>query len=193
MASFRKNFKPTVDEKMKTFLTLYDYIKENKTSCIDCENLEVKNVERFGTTKYSSVCKISGECVLYPKYCNNYKFSDKTKRNIINCWIDILKEKEGKRKMMIKDYIGEPALLEQFAEECNELAQASLKYARKLRGENPTPKTEQEILDNLHEEIADVLVCLDELTKTGKIDCEYVMRIKQEKRKRWKERVKIND
>lgn len=77
MASFRKNFKPTVDEKMKTFLTLYDYINENKTSCIDCENLEVKNVERFGTTKYSSVCKISGECVLYPKYCNNYKFSDK--------------------------------------------------------------------------------------------------------------------
>lgn len=36
MASFRKNFKPTVDEKMKTFLTLCDYIKENKTSCIDC-------------------------------------------------------------------------------------------------------------------------------------------------------------
>lgn len=98
MMNFRKNFKPTVDEKMKTFLTLYDYIKENKTSCIDCENLEVKNVERFGTTKYSSVCKISGECVLYPKYCNNYKFSDKTKRNIINCWRDILIEKVGKRK-----------------------------------------------------------------------------------------------
>lgn len=106
MASFRKNFKPTVDEKMKTFLTLYDYIKENKTSCIDCENLEIKNVERFGTIKYSSVCKISGECVLYPKYCNNYKFSDKTKINIINCWIDILckgKDKEHMKKICLEE------------------------------------------------------------------------------------------
>lgn len=102
MANFRKNFKPTVDEKMKTFLTLYDYIKENRTSCIDCENLEVKNVKRFENTKYSSVCKISGECVLYPKYCNNYKFSDKTKRNIINCWRDILcKEKENEHMKKI--------------------------------------------------------------------------------------------
>ena len=106
MASFRKNFKPTIDEKIKTFLTIYDYIKENKTSCIDCENLEVKNVERFRTTKYSSVCKISGECVLYPKYCNNYKFSDKTKRNIINCWIDILckgKDKEHMKKICLDE------------------------------------------------------------------------------------------
>lgn len=106
MASFRKNFKPTVDEKIKTFLTLYDYIKENKTSCIDCENLEVKNVERFETTKYSSVCKISGECVLYPKYCNNYKFSDKTKKNIINCWIDILckgKDKKHMKKICLEE------------------------------------------------------------------------------------------
>lgn len=106
MASFRKNFKPTIDEKMKTFLTLYDYIKENKTSCIDCENLEVKNMERFRTTKYSSVCKISGECVLYPKYCNNYKFSDKTKKNIINCWIDILcegKDKEHMKKICLDE------------------------------------------------------------------------------------------
>lgn len=106
MGNFRKNFKPTIDEKMKTFLTLYDYIKENKTSCIDCENLEVKNAERFKTTKYSSVCKISGECVLYPKYCNNYKFSDKTKKNIINCWIDILckgKDKEHMKKVCLEE------------------------------------------------------------------------------------------
>lgn len=94
---------------------------------------------------------------------------------------------------MIKDYIGTPALLEQFAEECAELAQASLKYARKLRGENPTPKNVGEILDNFHEEIADVLVCIDELTKSKLIDYEYVVRIKQEKRKRWRERVNSKD
>lgn len=115
MTSFRKNFKPTVDEKMKTFLTLYDYIKENKTSCIDCENLEVKNVKRFETTKYSSVCKISGECVLYPKYCNNYKFSDKTKRNIINCWIDILckgKDKKHMKKICLDELKGKDLYLD---------------------------------------------------------------------------------
>ena len=36
--------------------------------------------------------------------------------------------------------LGEPALLEQLAEECSELAQAALKLARLERGENPTPK-----------------------------------------------------
>lgn len=92
---------------------------------------------------------------------------------------------------MIKDYIGTPALLEQFAEECSELAQASLKYARKLRRENPTPKTEQEILDNLHEEIADVLVCIDELVKSNLIVSGYINLIRDEKTKRWYERVKV--
>lgn len=45
--------------------------------------------------------------------------------------------------------LGEPALLEQLAEECSELAQAALKLARKERGENPTPKTEEECVENL--------------------------------------------
>lgn len=92
---------------------------------------------------------------------------------------------------MIKDYIGTPALLEQFAEECSELAQSSLKYARKLRRENPTPKTEQEILDNLHEEIADVLVCIDELVKSNLIVSGYINLIRDKKTKRWYERVKV--
>lgn len=41
----------------------------------------------------------------------------------------------------IVDYIGKAALLEQTAEEASELSQACLKMARKIRGENPTPKT----------------------------------------------------
>lgn len=61
----------------------------------------------------------------------------------------------------IKDYLSKEAMLEQTAEECSELAQACLKLARKLRGENPTPKTEQECLTNLTEEIADVIICVD--------------------------------
>ena len=44
----------------------------------------------------------------------------------------------------IVDRIGKPAMLEQTAEECAELAHACLKEARRLRGENPTPKTTPE-------------------------------------------------
>lgn len=53
------------------------------------------------------------------------------------------------------------AALEQMAEEAAELAQAALKYARILRGENPTPVTEWEAMRHLSEEVADVLVCMD--------------------------------
>ena len=62
----------------------------------------------------------------------------------------------------IVERIGEPAFLEQLAEECSELAQAALKTARKYRGENPTPKT------------------ID--------DC--VMRMKLKKHERWERRLK---
>lgn len=41
----------------------------------------------------------------------------------------------------VLEMIGTAALLEQLAEESAELAQAALKMARKLRNENPTPKT----------------------------------------------------
>ena len=44
----------------------------------------------------------------------------------------------------IRELVPEAVLYEQLAEECNELAQACLKKARKLRGENYTPKTIEE-------------------------------------------------
>jgi hypothetical protein len=62
------------------------------------------------------------------------------------------------RKPMI-ECIGEPALLEQFAEECVEAAKEALKLARILRGENPTPRTEAEVRNNLVEEVTDVNLC----------------------------------
>lgn len=92
--------------------------------------------------------------------------------------------------MMIKDSIGDPALLEQFAEECNELVQASLKYARKLRGENPTPKMIDEIREDFWGEIADVFVCIDGLESAHLIDHRYVNDVKEEKIRRWYERIK---
>ena len=91
---------------------------------------------------------------------------------------------------MIVEHIGVPALLEQLAEECCELAQASLKMARKLRDENPTPKSIEDIRDNLIEEIADVDVCLDRLEdETDIVDRLELATIEIDKKKRWQERL----
>ena len=57
----------------------------------------------------------------------------------------------------ILNKIGEAAVLEQLAEECTELAQSALKLARKIRGENPTPKSLEECKASLQEEAADVV------------------------------------
>lgn len=88
--------------------------------------------------------------------------------------------------MNIVKEIGEPAVLEQLAEECSELAHAALKYARKLRGENPTPKTELKCLYALGEEIADVSLCIDLVNRVHHFDYFPVM---DEKENRWKRRI----
>lgn len=91
----------------------------------------------------------------------------------------------------IIERIGEPAALEQLAEECTELAQVALKRARILRGENPTPKKLEETDDNFLEEIADVLTTLEVLgyeyspNNLGEIDMR-----KAAKKRRWQERLR---
>lgn len=65
---------------------------------------------------------------------------------------------------MLIEKIGKPAMLEQTAEECVELAHACLKLARYYRNENKVyGKTEEELLDNLAEEMADVDICFNEM------------------------------
>ena len=64
---------------------------------------------------------------------------------------------------MIVERIGLPAMYEMLAEECVELAHEALKMARLIRGENPTPKTEQEVSEHLIEEVTDVALCASEL------------------------------
>lgn len=86
----------------------------------------------------------------------------------------------------IEKIIGKPALLEQLAEECSELAQAALKYSRVLRGENPTPVTEMEAYTKTIEEYTDVIQCAIELDLS--IDQSQLVR----KDKRWNERIKNN-
>ena len=83
----------------------------------------------------------------------------------------------------VKRNLCEPAILEQAAEECSELAQAFLKKARKLRGDNPTPKEMDEINENLVEEYTDLVICA--ITLDLKID-ENVMKAKLE---RWTDRI----
>lgn len=90
----------------------------------------------------------------------------------------------------IVDYIGKAALLEQTAEEASELSQACLKMARKIRGENPTPKDTNDILENLNEEIADVNLCCNELIDGKIISNKTIFDIATQKNKRWYERVK---
>lgn len=90
--------------------------------------------------------------------------------------------------MNIIEEIGQPAMLEQLAEECCELAQASLKMSRILRGENPTPKTGMQCIESLTEEIADVMTCLEELR--GMVDMIMVETIMAQKRTRWCQRIK---
>lgn len=90
----------------------------------------------------------------------------------------------------IVEQIGVPALLEQTAEECCELAQACLKMARKLRDENPTPKSVEDIRDALVEEMADVYLCLLQIELTTSIaDADETSDLMVEKFRRWNKRL----
>lgn len=88
----------------------------------------------------------------------------------------------------IIEQIGEAATFEQTAEEATELAQAALKIARIIRGENPTPVSYEKAYANFVEEIADVKLCLAVLEErlglfpTEEIACEKI--------KRWNKRLK---
>ncbi len=84
----------------------------------------------------------------------------------------------------IREIIPEAALYEQLAEECSELSQACLKKARKLRDENYTPKTMEEIDANLEEEFTDVTLAANACNIVVNWHIEHV------KAARWIERNK---
>ena len=95
--------------------------------------------------------------------------------------------------MEIHNNISVPAVLELTAEECTELAHAALKLARYLRGENPTPEEMDSLLVNLHEEMADVLVCSNVLVEAELIYPSMIERLEKSKIERWAERLKENN
>ena len=95
-----------------------------------------------------------------------------------------------KDKIDVVNDIGVPATLELCAEEAVELAHAALKMARKLRGENPTPKSMDDILECLTEELGDVQINIDKILEYGIVSKKDVDAVKEFKRKRWEERLR---
>lgn len=92
-------------------------------------------------------------------------------------------------KIEIAKATGTPALLEQVAEECMELAHACIKAARKIRNESYTPVDRTTLSYKLHEETADVINSIDVLHYNGTLDYDMVSEIANAKMARWSERV----
>ena len=68
---------------------------------------------------------------------------------------------ETKKIYEIADKLGKEEILCQLSEECSELIQACLKYRRTMKG--LTPKTEDEVKRDLFEELADVLLNIEQM------------------------------
>ncbi len=92
--------------------------------------------------------------------------------------------------MTIAEKIGPAALAGQGAEECCELAQALLKFQRIVEGVNPTAiMTEQDAVDNITEEIADVKNLIELIEQALGISQDDVYMIQAVKMQRWMERL----
>lgn len=87
----------------------------------------------------------------------------------------------------IREQLPEAVTFAQLAEEATELAQAALKMFRIIDGRNPTPVRLSEAWANIHEEVADVLNCLQVLGVSTN-DQTYQETIRQ-KRERWASRL----
>ena len=86
----------------------------------------------------------------------------------------------------IKERVPVVELLAGLAEESSELAQAALKLRRVFVSNNPTPVSEDQAIENLWEEIADVNLYVSLLDINLGAVSEYM----QAKQRRWEERLK---
>lgn len=87
----------------------------------------------------------------------------------------------------VNDVLPQTEILAQLAEEAAELGHAALKLRRALGVTgNPTPVSIREASDRLVEEIADVIVCENQVLG---LSWEEVDRLCREKLARWKERI----
>ncbi len=95
----------------------------------------------------------------------------------------------------IFEKIGYKAVLEQALEESGEFIQCAAKHLRIVRGVNYTPVKLADNVNNLQEETADTLLCLDLIiTAMGKdrnLTEKRIEEIKAAKLDRWLERLSI--
>lgn len=89
----------------------------------------------------------------------------------------------------INDYLTTTDLLCQLAEEASELAQAALKLKRAMEGTNPTPKSVEECVENMDEEIADVSLLVSRLEYNTKEHLLSQGRVAYWKAERWLKRL----
>jgi NTP pyrophosphatase (non-canonical NTP hydrolase) len=89
----------------------------------------------------------------------------------------------------ISNYLDRDHLLAQAAEECSELAQACLKLIRVYDKVNPTTVSEEDAINNLAEEAADVLLCVSVLVESGLISPEAIESYQIAKYERWLKRL----
>lgn len=79
--------------------------------------------------------------------------------------------------------------LAQLAEEATELAHAALKLRRAYTGDNPTPVSTYDAFEQLLEEVADVVTCLDTLEIYGHQERHRVASMAETKMSRWATRL----
>ena len=91
------------------------------------------------------------------------------------------KEIENVREYRITDYMSQPDLMAQLAEEAAELAQAALKLRRVLTGGSPTPVGITEAVASLNEECADVQLCASQVAYINPEVFSAEMRLKEER------------
>ena len=86
---------------------------------------------------------------------------------------------------ILKPYLPLTEMLAGLAEEASELSQAALKLRRVFDKTNPTPTDEQTAIDRFEEEIADLMLYLDQINYSRK----HVSQIMSEKDERWRQRI----
>lgn len=86
----------------------------------------------------------------------------------------------------IHEFVSQKAIMLQLAEECTEVAQQAIKIVRIRDGENPTPITQNEAINNLHGELGDLFACLACLIG---VDNDIVDKIKSQRLDRWRKRL----
>lgn len=90
---------------------------------------------------------------------------------------------------IIRAHLDKPEILAQLAEEAAELSQAALKFRRTYSDINPTPVKGPDAFNELLEELADVLVCIDALGFNRPVDVALLQHIAEIKQNRWAARL----